>query len=385
MPRHYRRSSGISEFPSDSGLLLFDPLFNRLLAFNQAARLLWESIDVGVSLDGIAADFVAKYGISLATARRDIDAMIENWQALGLLGGDDRPVPVQAQDCTDWPQAPPSAWRDTAIYTVRDKTFSLASEMPDSLAMMRRFFRHLETPDAEPGLRLEVRQTADGSPALLLNGREQFRTGDEAQLIGGISQAVLEYLHPGVEWLAMMHGGAVTRNGRGLAFPATSGSGKTTLIASLIAREGFTYLADDLIVLSAPSGHIVPWPMPLNIKEGSWTLLSRSHPGLNDAPVHDSFRGAARLLVAPSSSWYADPAPVQAIVFPQYAAGAAVKLTRIPAFEAIARLLNDRIWLGYPMTDHRIRAFLAWINATPAYSLVHGNVADAARCLEDLP
>ncbi len=388
MPHNYRRSSGTCELPTDSGLLLFNPLYNRLLAFNDSARLLWESIEIGSSLDVIASDFVARYGISPETARCDIAAMIEKWEALGLLRGDDRvpsPAPVQAHQLTDWSQAPPPVWLNTATYTVRNKAFSLASEIPDSLAMTRSFFRHLETPNAEPGMRLEVRQAAGGSSALLLDGHEQFRTGEEAQLIGGISQAVLEYLHPGVEWLAMMHGGAVSRNGRGLAFPAASGSGKTTLIAYLIAQEGFTYLADDLIVLSAPSGDIVPWPMPLSIKQGSWTLLSQSHPGLHDAPLYDTFRGPARLLAAPSRSWHAAPEPVHAIIFPRYAAGAAVKLTGITPFDAIERLLGDRIWLGYPMTEQRIRAFLAWINATPAYTLDHGHVADAARCLEDLP
>lgn len=374
-------------FPSDFGLLLFNPLLNRLFAFNESARLLWESIEAGSSIDGIASDFVTNYGISSEAARRDIDAMIGHWQALGLLCGDDGipPAPLTPVQVTDWSQAPQRAVRDTAVYTIRDKVFSLASEIPDSLAMTRRFFRNLETPGAEPGLRLDVRQAADGWSALLLNGREQFRTGDEAQLIGGIGQAVLEYLHPGIEWLAMMHGGAVSRNGRGLAFPATSGSGKTTLIAYLIAQQGFTYFADDLVVLSAPSGQIVPWPMPLSIKQGSWALLSRSHPGLHDAPLCDTLRGPARLLNAPSSSWHADPAPVQAVIFPQFAAGAVARLTRIPAFEAIKRLLGDRLWLGYPMTEHRIRAFLVWLDSTPVYILVHGNVADAARCLEDVP
>jgi hypothetical protein len=387
LPQKHRRLRRTLKLPSDSGLLLFNPALNRLFAFNESARLLWDSIEFGSGIDGIAADFVTKYGISIETARRDIDVMMENWHGLGLLSGDDcvpSPASVQTHEVTDWSQAPAPAWQDTAIYTVGDKAFSLASETPDSLAMTRAFFRHLETPKAEPGLRLEVRQTADGSSALLMHGREQFRTGDEAQLIGGISQAVLEYLHPGLEWLAMMHGGAVSRNGLALAFPAASGSGKTTLIAYLLAQRGVTYLADDLIVLSGPSGHIVPWPMPLSIKEGSWTLLSQWYSGLHDAPLYDTFRGAARQLPAPSSSWHTAPTPVQAIIFPRYAAGAVAKLTRITAFEAIERLLSDRIWLGYPMTEHRIRAFLGWINATPAYTLVHGNVADAARCLEDV-
>ena len=314
--------------------------------------------------------------------------MIDHWQSLDLLASDDfapTSPSVQLHEVTDWSQAPLFVFQDTAVYTVGDKVFSLASEIPHSPAMIRRFFHHLETPKAEPGLRLEVRQAADGSSALLANGSEQFRTREEAQLIGGISLAVLDYLHPGTEWLAMMHGGAVTRNGLGLVFPATSGSGKTTLIAYLMAQEGFTYLADDLIVLSRPSGHIVPWPMPLSIKDGSWTLFSQLYPDLQNAPSYKAPRGAARLLVAPSSSWETAPAPVHAIIFPQYAAGAVVKLTRITPFEAVERLLGDRIWLGYPMTEHRILAFLAWIDVTPAYTLVHGNLADAARCLEDIP
>lgn len=387
MTQNYRRSPRTQKLPSDSGLLLFNPVFHRLHAFNESARLLWESIELGSGVDKVASDFVTKYGISHEVALRDIDAMVDNWRALDLLCGDD-PAPsipqVQVQEPTDWSTAPKPVLQDTAVYTINDKAFSLASEAPHSLAMIRRFFRHLENPKAEPGLQLEVRQTADGSAALLMNGSEQFRTRDEALLIGGISQAVLEYLHPGVEWLAMMHGGAVSRNGLGLVFPAVSGSGKTTLIAHLIAQEGFTYFADDLIVLSGPSAHIVPWPVPLSIKEGSWRLLSQSYPSLQDAPLYNTFRGPARLLIAPSSSWQLAPAPVHAMIFPQYVAGAAVKLTRITAFEAIERLLNDRIWLGYPMTEQRIRAFLAWMDVTPAYALVHGNVADAARCLEDI-
>ena len=387
MTQIHRRSPNTLKLPSRSGLLLFNPVFQRLHAFNESARLLWDSIELGSGLDKAVLDFVAKYGISAEVARRDIDAMVDNWRVLDLLCDDDAATPapaVQVPDATDWSVAPKAIWQDTAVYTVNDKAFRLASEAPHSIELTRRFFRHLETPKAEPGLQLEVRQAADGSAALLVNGREQFRTSDEALLIGGISQAVLEYLHPGVQWLAMMHGGAISRNGRGLVFPAVSGSGKTTLIAHLIAQENFCYLADDLIVLSGPTGHVVPWPVPLSIKEGSWRLLSESYPGLQDAPPYNTLRGPARLLIPPPSSWQTAPAPVQAMVFPEYVAGAAAKLTGITAFAAIQRLLNDRIWLGYPMTEQRICAFLAWLDVTPAYVLVHGDVADAARCLEDI-
>jgi hypothetical protein len=389
LPNGHRRSSGIQRLPSDSGLLLFNPLSHRLFAFNPSARLLWELIEREFTIGKIASEFAANYGVPVESARKDIDAMIGTWRSLDLLCSDCEPEsssgPVPTQDVPDWSQTRPPAWTANAVYSVRDKVFSLSIEPPNSVALIRTFFQHLEIPNGEIGLRLEIRQATDRLRALLVNGSEQFRTLDEAQLVGGLCHSILEYLHPEVEWLAMVHGAAIARGDAGLVFPAASGSGKTTLVAHLAAQDGFTYLADDLIVLAAPSGHIVPWPMPLSIKKGSWSLLSESYPSLKSAPIYNTSRGQARLLIPSSSDWKTDPVPVHGIVFPRYIAGAVAKLTRITAFEAIERLLNDRIWLGYPMTEHRIRAFLAWIDVTPAYTLVHGNVADAARCLEDMP
>jgi Coenzyme PQQ synthesis protein D (PqqD) len=389
LPNIDRHSSGIQRLPSDSGLLLFDSLSNRLLAFNQSARFLWELIERGFTLDKIASEFAANYGVPVESARKDIDAIIGTWRSLDLLSSDREPDsysgPVPLQDVPDWSQTRTPAWAANAVYSVRDKVFSLSIEPPNSVALIRTFFQHLEIPKGEVGLRLEIRQATNSLRALLVNGSEQFRTLDEAQLVGGVCQAILEYLHPEVEWLAMVHGAAIARGDAGLVFPAASGSGKTTLVAHLAAQDGFTYLADDLVVLAAPSGHIVPWPMPLSIKRGSWSLLFELYPSLKSAPIYNTSRGEARLLIPSSSDWKTDPVLAHGIVFPRYIAGAVAKLTRITAFEAIERLLNDRIWLGYPMTEHRIRAFLAWIDVTPAYTLVHGNVADAARCLEDLP
>jgi hypothetical protein len=389
LPNTHRHSSGIQRLPSDSGLLLFDSLSNRLLAFNQSARFLWELIERGFTIGEIASEFAAKYGVPVESARKDIDSMIGTWRSLDLLSGACKPDsysgPLPTQDVPDWSQTRTPAWAADAVYSVRNKIFSLSIEPANSVALIRTFFQHLEIPEGKAGLHLEIRQAANSLRALLVNGSEQFRTLDEAQLVGGVCQAILEYLHPGVQWLAMVHGAAIARGGGGLVFPAASGSGKTTLVAHLAAQDGFTYLADDLVVLAAPSGHIVPWPMPLSIKKGSWSLMSESYPDLKIAPIYNTSRGEARLLIPSSSDWKTDPVLVHRIVFPRYIAGAVAKLTRITAFEAIERLLGDRIWLGYPMTEHRIRAFLAWIDATPAYTLVHGNVVDAARCLEDIP
>ena len=76
--------------------------------------------------------------------------------------------------------------------------------------------------------------------------------------------------------------------------------------------------------------------------------------------------------------------PLKAFIFPRYVPGAKAKLTRLKPFEALQRLLGDQIWLGYPITERGVSNFLKWLDDKPAYTLEHGNVADAALCVESI-
>jgi len=94
--------------------------------------------------------------------------------------------------------------------------------------------------------------------------------------------------------------------------------------------------------------------------------------------------GDARQILPWPGAWDADPVTLRGFIFPRYVANAEAKLTRLTPFEVLERLLKDRIWLGYPLTEQRVRNFMAWLDDKPAYALVHGNVAVAAELLEDL-
>jgi hypothetical protein len=245
------------------------------------------------------------------------------------------------------------------------------------------FFKHLETPDAVPDVRIEIRETGENDPALLVDGIERLRTRDAGQLIGAVNQTILERIHPGIEWLAIVHGAAVARDGDGWAIPAACGSGKTTLTAYLLAR-GYDYLADDHVALSAPEGRIVPWPLPMSIKEGSRDVLSQYYQKLPHFPQYRTKRGEARQLVPSAEVWDTNPVPLKGFIFPRYVSGAKATLTRLAPFDALQRLLGDQIWLGYPITEHRVGDFIRWIEDKPAYILEHGNLADAALCIEGI-
>jgi hypothetical protein len=133
-----------------------------------------------------------------------------------------------------------------------------------------------------------------------------------------------------------------------------------------------------------PDGRIVRWPLPMSIKEGSWDLLSESYRNLPGFPPYHTKRGEARQLVPSGEAWNTNPVPLKGFIFPRYVAGAKATLTRLTPFEALRRLLGDQIWLGYPITEQRVGNFLRWLNDKPAYTLKHGNVADAALCTEGI-
>jgi len=384
---HKYSARSVRRLPIEGGLLLLDSSSNSLSIYNESALQVWEFLEQGRSLDELAPDFAASFGISEDLARRDVEAILHQWQSQGLIQVDGQKGPPVSKPYADvkadWTQIPAPRWAATLTCTIRNVIIQFSIEPHNWTDFLQIFFKHLETPGAEPDVRIGLRETAVGEIALLVDDIERLRTADGGELISAVNQIILEHIHSGVEWFAIIHGAAVARNGNALAFPAACGSGKTTLAAYLLTR-GFTYLADDQIALSAPDGLILPWPMPLSIKPGSWDVLLEAYEDLPSFPHYRTKRGSARQLVPPSQVWDTEPVPVQALVFPQYGPGENVKLTRLTSFQALARLLGDKTWLGYPITERRVQAFYAWLDKRPTYMLVHGDVAEAARCIESI-
>jgi hypothetical protein len=271
----------------------------------------------------------------------------------------------------------------------RDLTFAFAFENGARAAYARRLFDSRDEGAAGAAILIEVREESDGWASVREQGIERLRTDVPEEVFGAISQYVLERLYPGTRWLAIVHAGAVALkgagngNGHGIVLPASSGSGKTTLIAWLSAN-GFDYLADDFVAIAAPGGLIMPWPVPLNVKQGSWAVLDRAHPGLADSPGYEIRGMNARLLRPPPTSWSHPPVRIDRLVFPRYRAGAAARVERLTPVQALERLLADRIWLGYPKTEAQVADFLAWLKGIDCHQLEHGDLTEAETCIRSL-
>ncbi len=363
--------------------MLLDIGTNCLSAYNDTARHVWELIETGRTAEDLATEFAQAWGISLSRAQADLAPIVTQWRMLGLLaGGENRPASIEpATDVVPagYRVAPPrraSEWTCTIGGT--PIAFAVENELP---APIRALLRHLETPGVRPQAHIEIRSGPSGETVLLSNGLERVRTSDPSHFVGGLWQTLLECIHPNVRWRAIIHGAALARNGSGLVFSAPSGSGKSTLAAGLVAR-GLDYLADDMVALSEPDGAIVPWPLPLSIKPGGVDILQPQYPELARASRYPTKGVEARLLIPSAEVWDAEPVRLRTLVFPRFTAGAAPEQRRLSSFEALERLLSDRVWLGHPLTDERVRSFLALLDETPAYAVSYGTLSDAVQLVE---
>jgi hypothetical protein len=376
-------SASVRRFHIESGLLLFDERSNRLFAYNRTARHAWDLIEAGQAEEDLASEFAKTWEIPLSRARADIQSIVSQWRFENLLATDEAlPAPALPElRRLDRPRTRLPHWTSEWTCTFGGITIAFASE--SEFKLIRQMLEHLETPGAQPHARIELLSAASGELALVSNGVERIRTYDHALLFGGLWQTILECIHPNAEWLAVIHGAAVARNGHGLALFAPSGSGKTTLTAGLIA-SGFDYLADDLVGVIAPHGTVAPCPLPLSIKPGSLDVIAPLYPELPKAPTYLTKGMDARLLIPASSTWNSEPVPLRTLVFPCFTKDAAPTVQRISCFQTIERLLLDRIWLGNPITAERVTALLEWLRVTPAYACSYGTIEDGIRLIEGL-
>ncbi|MBA4132995.1 MAG: hypothetical protein C0519_16435, partial [Hyphomicrobium sp.] len=179
---------------------------------------------------------------------------------------------------------------------------------------------------------------------------------------------------------AVLHAGAVAKNGKAVVLAGDSGAGKTTLLTSLILA-GWDYMADDLTGLDREGREIWSFPVAISLKSGSAALLA-SHlaevPDLSCSPP-DEF--GLRYLDASARRAETPRVRVGLLCFVQYdAACTSLEVETLSPTAALGMLLQSgtRV-VGAPPT---VAALARLLDEVPSYRVRYADRQEATAFLE---
>jgi len=183
----------------------------------------------------------------------------------------------------------------------------------------------------------------------------------------------------------ILHAAVVARDGRALLLPGEPGAGKSTLCAGLAAR-GWRLLSDELALIRADRGDLLPLPRPVSLKNGSLAVIRDLVPGARFGPFcRDTAKGVVAHVRPPRGSVErsAEPARPTWVVFPRFRSGGGGEAEVCPADETLRRLIGTSFNYGVqgPAGFHALADIAAGV---PAYCLEYGDLERACGQIETL-
>jgi len=223
----------------------------------------------------------------------------------------------------------------------------------------------------------QVQFQFDGAgPFLPLPANQAF-----AMLEWGLNWCVSSHCH---QYL-IVHAASVERSGFALLLPGHPGSGKSTLCAGLVSR-GWRLLSDELTLLDLATGHVVPLPRPVSLKNASIDVIRRFSPGMEvGPPVHDTVKGSVAHMRPPTDSVRraTEAARPRWIVLPRYEAGAAASLTPLSRARAFMHLADHAF--NYDVHGRQGFELLAQvIDSSDCFEFHYGALEHAVAVFDDI-
>lgn len=246
--------------------------------------------------------------------------------------------------------------------------------------LCRDCFRGFEATD-EP-VRWVISASQKGNVwGICINGEEFFSPSEEHQLGLGMLHAARSLVYAEGRYDVAFHAGMVAGDDSGLMLCAPREAGKSTLAAYLVAR-GYDYVADEPTLLDLPSGTAMPLPLPISLKEGSWTELQEHWPQMASAPTHLRSDGTPIRLAHPANS-SSRSRRVTHIVFPRYLPQAEQEWELLSPLQTLQSLHEGGMLLAKGFSRERFEMLLEWLARTPGYRMQYALLEEARGMLEN--
>lgn len=343
--------------------ILFSPSQQAIFAVNDTAADIWRSLDEGMPPEAISTE-IARAGVDSCEAKKHVEAALGDWQRLSLI----RPrAPLPSSSA----QAPVNQVVAVAGLTVRI-IYPAACAFPASTA-----FRHLEIQRETADVLLQVVEL-EGRIHLFRDCGWVLSCSPDELPVMLKGQLLTEVLDRGTYELAL-HAAALVKNERIVLLCGNPGAGKTTLTLALV-HAGFGFAADDVTLLDS-RGYGVGLPFAPAVKAGSWPLLAKYCPGLDDVPIcrrpdRRRVRFAVPREFVPLSR---SPVPIGSVLLLRRGRDSKACLEPVDPASALRGLLNGAFSPGRELSATAFDVLTQVVGSAETYCLTYSRLDDAVK------
>lgn len=387
---------GVSTHVLDSRLLLFSEQTQEIHELNHTAAFIWLSHTDGNGPSEVARELARTYDIDVDRACSDVSSCFSQWISLGLLNasGHGTEPDTSKERFTDSEEPSevlpvplsPDSWWSQFCFALAGHSFLIRFSVTEEEKAVQPIFAHLEVPEDSADSTIDVYHAGSGH-AVVVDGK-MIGSSSTPKGIGPIAhREALSIAYRSKDCLIAVHAGVVALDSQCIMMPGPSGAGKSTLTAGLI-NAGFRYFTDEVALVDRKSRKVIPLPMCLRVKDGSWDVVSTAfgHEASYISTV--DIDGTRIRYVTPPHGQYPSGAEdglrVGAIVFPLYAPDNSAVLRAINRVEALRRIQTGGFEISGDLDSKKVGELVQWIGGIECYEMEYRSLPEAVSMVRSL-
>jgi hypothetical protein len=388
-------AAGVSSHLFEDHLLVFTERTQTLYTFNPSAGFIWSCCEEGMNEHEIAEALGTALGVDNEQARHDVRNATQEWISLGLI--EESPGDHDGTTLAATPReaaenlvplelmAPHSLPRRYA-FELAGQGFELRFSDENLKRLVIEPFLHLSVDSVSSPITIDIFE----SEGLYAVTREKVSVVERTVLDGlppVVAQEALSAACEQGDFLICIHAAVHSLGERCIVFPGIGGTGKTTLSAALI-KDGFRYFTDEVALLDRRTFRVIPAPVSLRVKQGSWQIVSSLFPDFLTRPSHLLNDGSRLRLLRPPPGSFAknreDSSMVKCLVFPSHAPAEKTSIRRISRIEALRRIQECGYRVSGRLDRITVARILQWIGTVDCYDMTINSLPEAVAIVRGL-
>lgn len=370
----------IFKFPLDDQIVCFDDQSERLSVANPVGARILELHVAGLEHELICNTLFEEFDASRNLIEQDVRMFVQHWESGEVTQF--KPLQTHVPDTQYVPYRPIQSVSDM-VFHLPSGTFTVQSESAEVIDLLRPMFCLSEAVVQTPR-HLTVQIFSEGENFPIVFEGHTLDTGESVEHAALVCLKGINVLVSHVESHALtLHAGAVVLGNSGVLLAARGGSGKTTLTAYLVAC-GYQLINDDAVHICAEPVNILPIPIAMCIKPGSWDIVAQWYPNLFQQKVFGSPDLEQRYLPPNDEQAARKHVPCKVVCFPHYRADASTRLTPIERPAALARIIESGCYLPKPIEAEHVERLVIWAQSLEFYSLEYSSVQEAESQIRTL-